>query len=89
MSLALVPYQPYLPGLEVFRPSGRSEFRALDKNGDTFRDRRSGQQWLKSIRGYLSWRAGDDWRALHHEGVRYDSARWEYLDACRLVMDIL
>jgi hypothetical protein len=46
-------------------------------------DGRSGDQWLRSVLGYLAWRAGDDWRRASD---RFSSERREYLQAARLVL---
>lgn len=81
--LSLVPYQLPLPGLDA-RPLARMDYLALD----TDRDCRDGRQWLKAIRGYLYWRAGEDWRRIGSTD-RWNTARWEYLDAAKLITDIM
>jgi hypothetical protein len=52
---------------------------------DSERDRRSGSQWLRSIKGYLEWRAGLAWRRGED---RNSPERWQYLDALRLLNGI-
>jgi hypothetical protein len=49
-------------------------------------DGRSGLQWLKSAIGYCEWRAGLDWR---RSSQRNDPERWYYLDAVRLLNDLI
>ena len=49
-------------------------------------DGRNGLQWLKSAIGYCAWRAGLDWR---RSSQRNDPDRWYYLDAIRLMTDVL
>jgi hypothetical protein len=52
---------------------------------DEERDRRSGAQWMRSVRAYLNFRAGDAWR----RGTdRWASERWYYIDAIRLLNEI-
>jgi hypothetical protein len=56
---------------------------------DDGRDTRNGRQWLDSVRGYLLWRAGSDWRRTTSKDHRYNDDRWWYLNGCRLVNDLL
>jgi hypothetical protein len=51
------------------------------------RDKRTGLQWIKSVIGYLEWRAGEPWRRLSDPEQRFDSERWDYLDAARVVRE--
>ena len=73
MPLQVVPYQlslfAHIPGLFV-------RFKV---------DGRTGDQWLRSVLGYLAWRAGDDWRPASD---RFSPERREYLQAARLVLAV-
>lgn len=87
LRLALVPFQLSLEG---FGPPV-SDFIAAALSSspwDLEKEKRTSQQWLKSVRDYCMWRAGDGWRKLQ-QGERWSAARWEYLDAARLITDIL
>jgi hypothetical protein len=53
--------------------------------GQTLREKRSAQQWIKSVVAYCEWRAGDPWRSLSDPEQRSDPDRWDWLDAARLV----
>lgn len=57
-------------------PSGVEDWRPSEEVGEV--DGRKAWQWFASIRSYLSWRAGDDWRPL---GDRYHPDRWPYVQA--------
>jgi hypothetical protein len=57
---------------------------------DPERDRRDGAQWLKSAIAYCNWRAGEPWRKTwRSDSERWAVSRWEYLDAARLLSDLL
>ena len=81
-SLSLVPFQLSFPG---------DWFPAVPVSDclDVEREQRDGSQWLRSIHDYLMWRAGDCWRKLHRSGQRQSTARWEYLNAAKLISEIL
>ena len=51
------------------------------------RNRRTCEQWLRSISEYCLWRAGERWRSLTLPEHRNDPERWAYLDAARLIED--
>jgi hypothetical protein len=51
------------------------------------RNRRTCEQWLRSIAEYCLWRAGESWRSLRLPEHRNDPERWDYLDAARLIED--
>src|SRR6185437_16383486 len=83
--LFLHPIQLSLPGIE----SGRvSEYLAVS-SGDNERDNRTGLEWLKSVREYCIWRAGNSWRKLWKSDQRWNPERWDYLEAAKLISDIL
>lgn len=52
------------------------------------RERRSADQLLRSVIGYLEWRAGECWRDFSRRADRNDQERWDYLGAIRLVSKI-
>ena len=52
---------------------------------DLQREKRSGDQWIRSILDYCYWRAGDCWRNLTFRDQRMSPQRWDYLRAARLV----
>lgn len=52
---------------------------------DSERDCRTGSQWMRSVKAYLSWRAGESWR---RSSGRWAPERWAYLDALRLLNGI-
>lgn len=80
--LSLVPFQLSFPG---------DWFPAMPVSDclDSERDARDGVGWLNSVHAYLMWRAGGCWRKLHRAGQRQSASRWEYLDAARLITEIL
>lgn len=80
--LSLVPFQLSFPG---------DWFPAMPVSDclDSERDARDGVGWLNSVHDYLMWRAGDCWRKLHRAGQRQSASRWEYLEAAKLITDIL
>jgi hypothetical protein len=56
--------------------------------GQAERDNRTADQWLKSIIGYLEWRAGECWRRLSCREQRFSPDRLEYLAAIRTISDL-
>lgn len=78
-SLSLVPFQLSLPGFEFF----------LQSFPDQEKEERTRSEWLKSVRDYCLWRAGDGWRRLGRAGQRQSPERWEYLEAARLIISLL
>lgn len=52
---------------------------------DAERDARSGMEWIDSVKSYLNFRMGRDWRRLNRVGQRYNETRWYYLDGLRLL----
>lgn len=87
-SLSLVPFQYSFPGFEFLSVAGYLDS-SSSSGVDLEREQRSGLQWLKSVREYCMWRAGECWRRLNREGDRWKRSRWEYLDAARLITDVL
>lgn len=65
-----------------------SEYLAVS-SGDKERDNRTDLEWLKSVRDYCMWRSGAPWRKLWKPDQRWNSERWDYLEAARLISDIL
>lgn len=51
-------------------------------------DGRTGDQWLRSVIGYLHWRSGDCWRRLSLPVQRHSPQRWDYLHALKLVESV-
>jgi hypothetical protein len=84
-ALFLAPLQLSLPGIERGRVS---EYIAVSA-GDKERDNRTDLEILKSVRDYCIWRAGNSWRKLWKPDQRWNPERWDYLDAARLIADIL
>jgi len=56
---------------------------------DAERDRRSGVQWLRSVRSYLEFRGGESWRRLSDPEQRWHPERLVYLDGIRAITTIL
>ena len=56
---------------------------------DAERDRRSCQQWLRSILSYLEFRSGASWRRLSDPEQRWNPERLDYLVAIRKVQSII
>lgn len=56
---------------------------------DAERDRRSGREWLRSIRTYLEFRSGSSWRSLTNPAHRWDPERLWYLDGLREVSSLI
>jgi hypothetical protein len=77
--LSIVPWQLLL--FPDARPHNWRPFPA----GQVLRDKRSGQQWIKSVIAYCEFRAGEPWRRLSDPDQRNDPERWAYLDAARLI----
>ncbi len=80
MTLVLIPRQLTLfplPDPPVWHPVNDFE-----------RDARSGDQWLRSITAYCTWRAGECWRKLYIRSQRESAERWQYLDAVRLMANV-
>ena len=73
MALQLVPLQ-----LRLFPPKVDPE-QCDELTG------RTGNEWLRSIKAYLAWRAGEPWRDLTRASHRRSPLRWEYLEAIRLI----
>lgn len=84
-ALTLVPFQLLFSG-DGFLVAGIDTFSSGD---DSRRDQRTGLQWLKAAREYCTWRSGASWRKLWKADERWDSERWDYLEAARLITDIL
>lgn len=78
MSLSLVPIQldlfPHEP--HASRPNWREQ-------EDAERDRRTAEQWRRSILQYLEFRAGEPWRHLGDPSQRFSAERHWYLNAYR------
>lgn len=55
----------------------------------TMDDGRSGRQWLESAIAYCHWRSGNAWRRLSTSAERWAPERGAYLDAERLLTDVL
>ncbi len=53
--------------------------------GHQERENRTADQWLRSVIGYLEWRAGDCWRSQRD---RFSPERLEYIAAIRFVQDL-
>jgi hypothetical protein len=51
-------------------------------------DRRTPDQWIRSVLAYLDWRSGDSWRPLSVRTERENSERWAYLEARRIVQSV-
>ncbi len=73
----LVPYQM---SLFDWRPLAEISAKVTDAD----RDKRSANQWTKSIIAYLEWRAGQAWRYLYPT-QRLTLDHCDYLDAMSLV----
>lgn len=86
MPIHLVAYQLPLPGISVPGLRAQSDVSAQQQDE---RDSRDGKQWLLAVRGYLRWRAGDDWRKIRTAKDRWNPDRWQYLEAANLITDIL
>lgn len=83
-ALTLVPFQLSFIG-DGFPVAGLDVF-----SGDNLeRDKRTGLEWLKSVRDYCIWRSGAPWRKLLKPDQRWNSERWDYLEAYRLITDIM
>jgi hypothetical protein len=52
---------------------------------DEARDRRTGGQWLRSVRAYLEFRSGDSWRRGEDRNA---PERWYYIDGLRTLNGI-
>ena len=68
--------------LDLFPYSSLIQPAASPSLGDEERDRRSPGQWLRAVRAYLEFRAGDAWR---RSGDRNSPERLYYLDGLRLL----
>ena len=79
MALQVVPFQ-----LLLF-PGSRAHNWHPSPLGCAVREKRTGVQWVKSVIGYLEWRAGESWRRLSDPEQRFDPERWDYLAAARAV----
>jgi hypothetical protein len=89
MHLCLVPHQLSLFRLEAAPPAAYDGRHSPHLEMDnTLRDRRTGDQWRRSIIAYLLFRAGEPWRSMSDPAHRNDPCRWEYLDAVRLLDEL-
>ena len=90
LRLVLVPFQFALqfPDFGYYSLAGAIDIPS-SLGIDLEHEMRTGLQWLKSVRAYCMWRAGDSWRKLNRSGERWKSSRAEYLDAARLITEIL
>lgn len=89
-ALTLVPFQLSFEGFGVSQGAVTGiSGSGSGLSGDLEKEQRSGRQWLKSVESYCLWRAGESWRKVHTAEGRWNAVRWEYLDAARLITDIL
>jgi hypothetical protein len=50
---------------------------------DEERDRRSAQEWQRSVLAYVDFKMGESWRRLHRPGERFHDVRQHWLDVWR------
>jgi hypothetical protein len=90
--LRLVAYQlPLFPirtlsHRHLFCPCSPADYGPVYENE---RDKRSGQQWLKAVLGYLEFQTGDRWRRLTDPGQRWHPNRLWYLNGIGTIHDVM